>query len=384
MIKLVEDTIDRDDIIKLKEWLNEDNIPKLTKGELTKEFERNMAEYIGTKYSVFVSSGSAAILLMLSALKEDGRLKNNKIVVPNISWLTDVSTPINLGLEPILCDCNMRDLSVNLEHLEEIFKNERPSALILVSVLGLVPDMNKVESLCKKYNVILLEDFCESLGSKNKYLNLGSYGLMSCTSTYFGHIMSTIEGGFVFTDDEDLYDLMLMLRSHGWDRDLSDDKKKKIREKWNIDSFNALYTFYYSGYNLRANDLQAFIGINQLKKLEDFVNKRNNNYKLYKSLIKNNMLELNIPDYNRIANFAFPVLNKNKEKIVKALIENKVEVRPLISGSMGTQPFWVKRYGPQVLKNSTLVDKYGFYVPNHQDLTKESIEFISSIINKNS
>ena len=168
MIKLVSDTIDKQDINSLIEWLSQDEIPKLTKGELTVELEKKWANKIGTKYSVFVNSGSSSILLTLAALKHTNRLKNNKVVVPSLSWATDLSSPILLGLEPILCDCNLTDLSCDLEHLEEIFKTESPSVLILVSVLGLVPDMNRIIELCKKYDVLLLEDVCESMGSKYK------------------------------------------------------------------------------------------------------------------------------------------------------------------------------------------------------------------------
>jgi len=202
MTKLVSDTINRDDINALIEWLQQDPIPRLTKGNLTSELEEKWAKKIGTKYSVYVNSGSSAILLALAALNESDRLKNNKIVVPALSWATDVSSPMLLGLDPIMCDCNLEDLSCNLKELESIFKQNNPAALILVSPLGLVPRMKEVVELCKKYDVKLLEDVCESMGSKynNKYL--GSFGFASFFSMYFGHHLSTIEGGFINTNDE--------------------------------------------------------------------------------------------------------------------------------------------------------------------------------------
>ena len=179
MIKLVSDTINKNDINSLIEWLSQDEIPKLTKGELTVQLENKWAKKLGTKYSVFVNSGSSSIFLTLAALKHSNKLKNNKIVIPSLSWATDLSSPIILGLDSILCDSNLDDLSCDLDHLEEIFKTESPSAFILVSVLGLVPDMEKIVSLCEKYDVILLEDVCESMGSKYKEKYLGTFGLAS-------------------------------------------------------------------------------------------------------------------------------------------------------------------------------------------------------------
>ena len=148
MVKLVSDTIDRSDIDSLIEWLKQDPIPRLTKGELTQKLEKKWANKIGTKYSVFVNSGSSSILLTLAALKELERLGNNKIIVPSLSWATDVSSPMLLGLDPIMCDCNLEDLSCDLDYLEKLFQEHNPGALILVSPLGLVP---KMESVLKSF-----------------------------------------------------------------------------------------------------------------------------------------------------------------------------------------------------------------------------------------
>ena len=279
MTKLVSDTINRDDINALIEWLQQDPIPRLTKGNLTFELEEKWAKKIGTKYSVYVNSGSSAILLALAALNESDRLKNNKIVVPALSWATDVSSPMLLGLDPIMCDCNLEDLSCDLKELESIFKQNNPAALILVSPLGLVPKMKEVVELCEKYDVKLLEDVCESMGSKynNKYL--GSFGFASFFSMYFGHHLSTIEGGFINTNDEDFYHMLLMMRSHGWDRDLPKWKQDELRKEYNCNKFDALYNFYVPGFNLRATDLQAFIGLRAIDKLDSYVVKRTNNFK---------------------------------------------------------------------------------------------------------
>ena len=380
MIKLVSDTIDRQDIDSLVEWLQQDPIPRLTKGELTKQLEEKWAKKIGTKYSVFVNSGSSSILLTLATLKETNRLKNLKIVVPSLSWATDVSSPMLLGYDVMMCDCNLSDLSCDLEALEVIFERENPSTFILVSPLGLVPNMKKVVDLCKKYDVILLEDVCESMGSKYQNEYLGSFGFASFYSMYFGHHLSTIEGGFINTNDEGFYHQMLMMRSHGWDRDLPLDVQQDLRESYNCSDFDGLYNFYLPGMNLRSTDLQAFIGLRAIDKLDEYSSKRRENFKYYISKLKTNQLflEERLNDY--VSSFAIPIVHSSREYIIRDLQNESVEVRPLIAGNMANKPMWKgDRTG---FDNCELIDKQGFYVPNHQDLGKEDIDKIVNIINK--
>jgi CDP-6-deoxy-D-xylo-4-hexulose-3-dehydrase len=383
MIKLVNDTITKQDLIELSAWLLQDNTPQLTKGSLTALFQEAWAREIGTNYSTFVNSGSSAILLALSALQQGNYLKNNKLVVSSLSWHTDVSSPMLLGYDVILSDCNTHDLSCDLDHLEKIFAEQKPAVLILVSVLGLVPDMDRIVELCKKYDVILLEDVCESAGSSYKGQKLGTFGLASFFSFYFGHHLSTIEGGFINTSDKRLQNILLSIRNHGWDRDFSPEDKQEIRKEWGVDDFDALYKFYYSGFNLRSTDLQAFIGLRQVGRLQKYSEARYANYNLYCSLIKKNELPLVKTSADTfISSFAYPVVNVARNKIVTGLREAGVEARPLIAGSMGNQPFWIKKYGKLSLPNCDRIDKYGFYVPNNQDLTVENIKLISDIINK--
>ena len=378
-ISLVKDTIDNNDIDNLIDWLK--TYPRLTKGPVTLELEKKYSNWLGRKYSVFVNSGSSANLLMLSALQQGDYLKNNKVVVPSVAWATDLAPVMQLGLEPILCDSNKRDLSADLVHLEKIFKEESPSTLMFVSVLGLVPEMDKVVELCEKYDVILLEDTCESMGCKYKQIKLGTFGKMASFSTFFGHHISTIEGGFVSTDDKDLYDILVSIRAHGWDRDLDVEKQIELQQDWDVSTFNALYTFYYQGFNVRATDLQAYIGLSQIDKLEGWGVRREYNYLTYQELVKNDYWKpsTELSDFN--SNFAYPVIHPNRDRIVHELERNGVEVRPMICGSMGTQPFYVKEYGRLELPNVTEIDRYGFYVPNNPHITDGEIVFISNIIN---
>ena len=379
MIKLVNDTINTKDIDSLIEWLK--TYPRLTKGALTVQLEKKWSKWIGTAHSIFCNSGSSANLLMLWALVESGRIgRDAKIVVPSVAWATDLAPVIQLGMTPILCDSNMTDLSVDLKHLETIFKDTKPDVLLLVSVLGLVPDMNKIVELCEQYGVILLEDTCESMGSKFKDKKLGTFGLMSSFSTYFGHHISTIEGGFVSTDDEELYEVLKSIRSHGWDRDSSPQYSKQLRDEWNTSNFNALYTFYHSGFNLRSTDLQAFIGLGQLDKLDQICTRRNENFQMYQREIGYLQPDIHTHSADFISNFAYPVIHENRDMIVRRLQDANIEVRPMICGSMGTQPFYVKQYGRLELPNVSHIDKFGFYVPNHPGLSKDDILKITSII----
>ena len=355
-ITLVKDTIDIDDVNNLIEWLKTN--PRLTKGDLTIEFEKKWSEWLGVKYSVFVNSGSSANLAAIYSLILSGKLKNNKIVVPAVSWVTTVTPAIQLGLEPIMCECDTDILGLDINHLKEIIKNENPSAIILVHVLGFPNYMDEIIELCKENDILLIEDTCESIGSEYKGNKLGTLGDLSTFSFYFGHHMSTIEGGMVSTNDEELYHILLSIRSHGWDRDLPKEKQEFLRKKYNVDSFRSLYTFYYPGFNLRATDLQAFIGIQQMDKLNHIVESRNKNYLKYKEGIKNNFWNISPTSNSYVSNFSYPIITKNLDKLIFELQNNNIECRPLICGSINEHPFWYERYGKQELPNSKLVHEY--------------------------
>jgi CDP-6-deoxy-D-xylo-4-hexulose-3-dehydrase len=380
MIKLVEDTIDSKDIDNLIDWLK--TYPRLTKGQITLEFEEKWSNWIGCKHSLFVNSGSSANLIVLAALKYGNLLANNKIVIPSLAWPTDLAPAIQLGFEPILCDINLSNLAINTDMLENIFQEEKPSCLLIVSVLGILPDMDKITSLCKKYDVILVGDHCESFGSEFNHNKLGNCGEFASTfSLFFGHHLSTIEGGMVCTNDTDFYDTLLMVRSHGWTRDLSRDKQIKLQNEWNIDDFNNLYTFYIPGFNLRSTDLQAYIGLGQLDKADEICKNRNKNFNLYNKYIKINELNISTSEDNFISAFAYPFVNKNIKKLVPLLQDKNIDCRPLICGSMGNQPMYKMLYGKKSFDNCDIIDEYGIYLPCHDKLSEEDIIYVSEVIN---
>ena len=380
-IKLVKDTISLENINSLIDWLRTN--PQLTKGKLTKEFEKKWSDWLGVKYSVFMNSGSSANLAMFYSLILSKKLKNKKIIVPAVSWVTTVSPVIQLGLEPIMCDCDTNNLGLDIDHLKKIIKKEKPSCLILVHVLGIPNNMTEIIELCKKHDIIILEDTCESVGSKFQEKKLGSFGLMSSFSFYYGHHMSTIEGGMVSTNDDEFYEILLSIRSHGWDRDLPETKKILLRKKYKVDDFKALYTFYNPGFNLRSTDLQAFLGLEQLKTLDEIIDKRNKNFEYYNKFLNEKIWKATPPKNSFVSNFAYPIITKKINKLVEILNLKSIECRPLICGSISEQPFWYERYGKQELPNSKLVHEYGLYLPNNHQMTEEEINKVIKIVNEN-
>jgi CDP-6-deoxy-D-xylo-4-hexulose-3-dehydrase len=381
-INLAEDTITKEDIDTLCKWLQSG--PKLTQGFGVREFERQFAGLIGAEYAVMVNSGSSAILLTIASMIERGMIaRGDKIAVPALSWSTDVSSIIQLGCIPILVDCSLDNLGVCVNDLETVFAKEKPSAFVCVSVLGLPPDMQQIVDLCKKHFVFLIEDNCESLLSHYNNSRLGNFGVASCWSLYYGHHISTIEGGMVTTSDYELYNLLLQLRSHGWSRDLDRESTKELREKFSIGDFKEKYTFYRPGFNLRSTDLNALLGIEQLKRVNGYVRRRNLNFCRYMANMDQKTWLPDVQfyeDVNFVSSFALPFLTNKREKCVNELTKAGVECRPLIAGSMTKQPFFYTRYKSPPKKNAEFVEKNGFYAPNHQNMKEEHVDLICSIV----
>jgi CDP-6-deoxy-D-xylo-4-hexulose-3-dehydrase len=371
---LAESTISKSELYDLSKWLLKDN--QLTKGRLTVKFEKKFSKYLNRKYSIFVNSGSSANLLMASALVESGKLKNNIVIAPAVSWVTTVTPFMQLNFKVKLCDCDCNNLGLDINHFEYLCKKYNPGVAILVNVLGHPNHIDEIKKICKKYKVFLLEDSCESLGTfiKKKVLT-GSISSCSSFSFYYGHHISTIEGGMVTTNDFDLYNIMLSIRSHGWARDIDKKLEKKLRKKYKIDSFRNLYTFYYPGYNLRSTDLNAFLGLSQLKKINKIGNVRQKNFRIYSK---------HLPEFwhqksstNLLSSFAFGTLVKNRMEVYKYLKNFNIETRPLICGNIGRHPFWTnKNTLDSKLKNANIIHDYGLYLPNHFNLKEKDIIFI--------
>jgi CDP-6-deoxy-D-xylo-4-hexulose-3-dehydrase len=379
-INLVEDTVTKKDINALCKWLKTN--PRLTKGDLTLELEKKFAELIGTKYSVFVNSGSSANLMMMYLLKVAG---HTDIVIPAICWATNLAPAIQFGLNIHICDCNLDNLGVDYENLEKIFIERRPTALFLVSVLGMDPNRVAIQYLCDKYNVMVIEDNCESLltliDKSNMYLGGFTRTSMSSFSTFYGHHMSTIEGGFITTNDKFLYNAMLMMRAHGWSRDLSEEDKKILRDTYSISEWQEKYTFYIEGFNFRNTEISAFLGLRQLETIKDNINKRLSNARYFYENIKTSWKPKAVPT------FSLPLILESTEKrisLIESLNANQIENRPLIAGNIARQPVYESFLKDcESYPNADIVHDRGMYLPNHQNLKKKDLDLMIRLVNEN-
>lgn len=371
-VTLAEDTISQEELEALSAWILEGN--RLTKNGETTAFEAEFQEYLGVKHAICTNSGSSSNLLMIYAMKEAGYLRNNKVIAPAVSWVTTVSPLIQLGFDVSLCECDAKNLGLDLEHLEHLCKTENPSMIILVHVLGHANHMHEIKQICEKYNVRLIEDTCESLGSEFNGQKLGSISNAGSFSFYYGHHISTIEGGMVVTNDTNLNNIMLSLRSHGWSRDLSADVRTNLQKKHSIDDFRNLYTFYYPGFNLRSTDLQAFIGRSQLKKLDHITKVRQQNYLLYQQELADFFCQTSAA--SPMSSFAYGTMIENPSEVFQHLSANDIECRPLICGNIGRHPFWLDQYDDPKLKNADMVHDFGIYLPNHHNLSNKDVKFV--------
>ena len=362
---------------------------KLSIGEQCRLFEEGFAEYQGRKHCVFVNSGSSANLALIQALLNVGILKRGDPVgFSALTWSTNVMPMIQLGLEPIPVDVELDTLNVSSKNLLAVLEKQPLKALFLTNLLGFCDDIDEIANICRRKKIIFIEDNCESLGSVYKGKKLGNWGLASTFSFYVGHHMSTVEGGAICTDSEELDTAFQLVRAHGWDRHLTEQKQLIIRLKHNVNStFYSRYTFYDLGYNFRTTEIQGFLGNNQLLYLNEIVKKREKNF-----------LAMAPPIYGRsdlyypvrfdhmdvLSNFAVPVvcrLKKIRDTLVKRS-DGKVEIRPVVGGDMTNQPFfrkYVPRFHNSPCPNARLIHEQGLYFGNNPELTKREMSEIIKI-----
>lgn len=362
---------------------------KLSIGEECRKFEENFSTYQGRKHCVFVNSGSSANLALIQALLNIGKLKKGDAVgFSALTWSTNVMPLIQLGLEPIPIDVALDTLNVSSKKLLAVLEKQPLKALFLTNLLGFCDDIDEIVSVCRREKIILIEDNCESLGSVYKGKKLGNWGLASTFSFYVGHHMSTVEGGAICTDSEELDTALQLVRAHGWDRHLTEQKQLIIRLKHNVNStFYSRYTFYDLGYNFRTTEIQGFLGNSQLSYIDEIVRKRERNF-----------FTMAVPIYGRsdlyfpvrfdhmevLSNFAVPVVCRSK-KIRDTLVkrsDGKVEIRPVVGGDMTNQPFF-KKYAPgfhnALCPNARLIHEQGLYFGNNPELTKKEMDEIVGI-----
>ncbi len=379
---LAEETIDREDIESLIEWLK--THPRLTQGELTVQFQEQWSRWLGREYSLFCNSGSSANLLMFSTLLLSGKLKNKKVIIPATGWSTSAAPAIQLGFEPILCESDPDTFGLNLEYLETLLKKHHPNTVLMVQALGVPHKMSEMRKLKERYGFFLLEDACAAIGSITEGKKIGTFGDMASFSFYFGHQISTIEGGMVSTDDKDFYDLLLMCRSHGWGKDLDAPAYKEYTERYRVDDFNQPFVFYLPGFNVRSTDLNAFIGLRQIAKLDEIAARRHANHLLYQKNLGGQFYIQRTGDPNaRISSISFAVVAEGisqRQTIVKALLENGIETRIFSAANLGLHPFWYERYGKSHFPIADRIYEGGLFLPNHPFLRGEDIDCISEAV----
>ncbi|MDP3792400.1 MAG: aminotransferase class I/II-fold pyridoxal phosphate-dependent enzyme [bacterium] len=382
---LAEDTIDKADRKAVAEWLLTEPPPNLTMGPLTRRFEEKWSRWLGRPYSVFFNSGSSANLSMAAALATNKRLRNGRVIVPSVGWVTTISPFMQLKSyeDPIMCEADPDTFGLDLNHLEDLLKRYQPSIVMMVQVLGVPHKMTEIMALKDKYGFHLLEDACAAGGSSWHGRNVGTFGNMASFSAYYGHQFSTIEGGLVSTDDKELYEIMLMLRSHGWGKDLPTETYNNLIAHYGINDFNKPFTFFEAGYNLRPTDLQAFIGLRQIDKLEWFIQRRWENHQLYRKLLSGQVAFQRDDGNSVVCSIHFGALardSEQREKIVVALNAHGIENRMFSAGNLGLHPFWFERYGKFSAPMADRIHHCGFFLPNNPSLNPEDINFISNVV----
>lgn len=358
---------------------------KLSIGKECLRFEKRFSKYQYRKHCIFVNSGSSANLALIQALLNLGKLKRGDSVgFSALTWSTNVMPLIQLGLIPVPIDIELDTLNVSSRTFANVVKTHKMKALFLTNLLGFCDDIDTIASLCKENNLIFIEDNCESLGTVFKGKKLGNWGYASTFSFYVGHHMSTMEGGAVVTDDPELAVMLHLVRAHGWDRNLTEDKQLILRIKNNVNStFYSRYTFYDLGYNLRTTEIQGFLGNTQLRYLPAIVRARQKNFKeLAKAIYARTDLyyPIRYSHIETVSNFAVPIICRTKairDRLVTAC-DGRVEIRPIVGGDMTSQPFFQKYFKKNFTDttNAKLVHEQGLYFGNNSELTNQEIRII--------
>ena len=388
LLPLMENNITLDDRREVINFLRKNEI--YTQSKKVREFEQKWSKWLGVKYSIFVNSGSSANLLSIKALKIFNKNKNkNEIIVPTLTWISDIVSVIESGFKPVFVDIDPLTLSMdNKMVFEKITK--KTLAVFITHAQGFNGLSEKLLRELKKKKILLIEDVCESHGARFKNKKLGTFGAMSCFSFYYAHHLSTIEGGMICTNNKKYYETIRMLRSHGMLREAGN----KIMERKLIKKYSNLspkFIFMYPGYNFRNNEISAVIGLNQLKRIDKNNKLRNNNFYYF---IKNlNPLVFQTKfDFNGISNYAFPLVLKNKDfklrnKLEKTMKKNGIEFRRgnAGGGNQLRQP-WLKKIIKNVnfkkFKNVDHIHNFGYYIGNFPTLNKDKIKKVLNVLNK--
>ena len=376
---------DMDSVVKL---IRQKNII-LTQSKKVKEFEQKWSEWVGTKYSVFVNSGSSANFITISVLKILNKNKHkNEIIVPSLTWVSDINSVIMNGFKPVFVDINLSNLSMNVD---EVIKkiSKKTLAVFITHAQGFNGLSKKLLTILKKKKIHLIEDVCESHGATYNNKKLGNFGLMSNFSFYYAHHLTTIEGGMVCTNDKKIYETIKMLRSHGMLRESGNKQYEKKTVKENKD-LSPKFIFLHPTLNFRNNEIGAVIGINQLKSLDKNNLQRTKNFKLFLELLDDKKYWKNF-DLEGNSNYAFPILLQTKDLKLRDYFEKKLKIANIEfrrgnagGGNQLRQPYIKNIVKNFKLKDFTNVDHvhfFGYYIGNYPSLKSQKIIKITNFLN---
>ena len=380
---LIEDAITLKDRLKMALFILKSS--RLTNGPKVREFEKVWSEWLGVKHSLYVSSGSTANTLLVSSVKElYGLNDGDKVLVPACTWMTNIAPVIQAGLQPIFCDINLKNFSFDVDEMKYVAEQHPDiKADFITHLIGLSSNVEAVREIFP--NALILEDICESHGVRgpdDKKRGVDSVG--STFSFYFGHHMTTIEGGVVCTNNTKLYEIMRMKRSHGMAREASPKVfQQYAKENPDIDP---TFLFVTEGYNLRNHEVCAVLGLSQIKRLDKNIEIRKNNYKHWLNKVSQKEDTYYLPEYQEgNSSFCFPIISKdpNRNQIIKDECRvNGIEYRPIISGNILMHPAF-KKYQLCTAKehsNASILHKNGMYVGNSQFVNNKKIDRLLSIM----
>jgi len=379
---LASDSWDSEEISAINDVIKSN---RYTMGPKVKKFEDEFASHFNSDYAIMVNSGSSANLLMIASLfysKEYDLKEGDEVIVPAVSWSTTYYPVHQYGLKLIFVDVDRDTLNISPEEIKKAI-SPKTKVIFAVNLLGNPCEFDEIIRICKKNNIILIEDNCESLGAKYQEKFTGTCGIMGSFSFFFSHHLQTMEGGMILTNDKNLYELCVSLRAHGWIRDLPDDNSI---EKKTGNSFHDSFNFVTPGYGIRPLEMSGAIGSVQLQKLPIFISNRKKNATIFKSLFENEP-NIAIQQETEVSSwFGFSLLLTNKlssfrDDLINILKENNIECRPIVAGNFTKNPV-IKFMDYDIrgeLSASDEIDKNGFFVGNDFRDLKNEIHYLHEL-----
>lgn len=382
----MHNNISRSDVDSVIQFLAQDPIPILTNSIKVKEFEAKWGEWLGTKYNVMVNSGSAANELSLLYLKHKFP-EGGEVIVPPLAWVSDIAAILQNDFTPVFCDITFKNLALDIEEIKKKITS-KTRAILLIHILGYNGLSEELLNLCKEKNILLIEDVCESHGTTFKGKKVGSFGDISNFSFYYAHHMTSIEGGIISTNNEEIYQLIRAFRSHGMLRETTnDDLKNKILNQHQ--DLNKDFVFLEAAHNFRSTEINAVIALNQIKNLDKNNKIRAENLGIFLDNLNSDRF---ITDFDREgnSNYAFTLVLKQqnwelRDKIEQALKTAGIEFRRGLSGGGNQlrQPY-LKRVMGDHYKNFPVTDHchhFGWYIGNYPELPKSYITELTNLVN---